>query len=149
MRLWDGFVEAVGGYDRRRPTAETADCVARLDRDDGSPATLARLYAVESGQPEISRTKREGLAERYGVADGAGQRVLQRPRDARRRARRRGPRADRGAATAPPTRTTRRRGRVGVSRQLAPARRRLDAAMSRGDLAIGIALGLILGGSSR
>ncbi|HSJ18233.1 MAG TPA: iron-containing redox enzyme family protein, partial [Solirubrobacterales bacterium] len=34
--------------------------------------TLARLYAVESGQPEISTVKRDGLVELYGVADGPG-----------------------------------------------------------------------------
>ena len=33
---------------------------------------LVRLYAIESGQPEISKTKREGLAQHYGVGDGAG-----------------------------------------------------------------------------
>ena len=33
---------------------------------------LVRLYSIESGQPEISRTKREGLDEHYGVGDGAG-----------------------------------------------------------------------------
>jgi pyrroloquinoline quinone (PQQ) biosynthesis protein C len=33
---------------------------------------LVRLYAIESGQPQISRTKREGLLDRYGFADGAG-----------------------------------------------------------------------------
>ncbi len=43
----------------------------------GPPTTasspdLARLYAIESGQPAISKTKREGLLERYGFADGAG-----------------------------------------------------------------------------
>jgi pyrroloquinoline quinone (PQQ) biosynthesis protein C len=32
---------------------------------------LARLYAIESGQPAISKTKREGLVDRYGFADGA------------------------------------------------------------------------------
>ena len=32
---------------------------------------LITLYAVESGQPEISQTKRRGLVERYGYADGA------------------------------------------------------------------------------
>jgi pyrroloquinoline quinone (PQQ) biosynthesis protein C len=33
---------------------------------------LARLYAVEVSQPAISRTKRAGLIDRYGFADGAG-----------------------------------------------------------------------------
>ena len=34
--------------------------------------SLVRLYAIESGQPEISRTKRDGLLERYGFEDAAG-----------------------------------------------------------------------------
>ena len=29
-----------------------------------------RLYAIESGQPEISLTKRAGLVDRYGFVDG-------------------------------------------------------------------------------
>ncbi len=33
---------------------------------------LARLYAIESGQPSISETKRQGLLDRYGFADGSG-----------------------------------------------------------------------------
>jgi pyrroloquinoline quinone (PQQ) biosynthesis protein C len=39
---------------------------------DGSDplATLVRLYAIESGQPEISRVKREGLLQLYGFEDG-------------------------------------------------------------------------------
>ena len=35
-------------------------------------AQLVRLYAIESGQPAISRTKREGLAAHYGIGDGPG-----------------------------------------------------------------------------
>ena len=31
-----------------------------------------KLYAIESGQPEISRIKRQGLVDRYGFADGPG-----------------------------------------------------------------------------
>jgi pyrroloquinoline quinone (PQQ) biosynthesis protein C len=30
------------------------------------------MYAIESGQPEISRIKREGLARFYGIEGGAG-----------------------------------------------------------------------------
>ncbi len=38
---------------------------------DGDPlATLARLYAIESGQPAISRTKLEGLTTHYGFEEG-------------------------------------------------------------------------------
>lgn len=72
VRLWDGFVDAVGGASDAEPTAETAECVEAWTVADGRLATLARLYAIESGQPEISRTKREGLAAFYGIEDGAG-----------------------------------------------------------------------------
>ena len=72
VRLWDGFVAASGGSTEAAPTAETAACV-REWTDAGDPlAALVRLYAIESGQPEISRIKREGLVDRYGFADGAG-----------------------------------------------------------------------------
>jgi pyrroloquinoline-quinone synthase len=70
--LWDGFVEAAGGDGEARATPETDDCVRAWTADDGLIETLARLYAIESGQPEISRIKREGLLDRYGYADGAG-----------------------------------------------------------------------------
>jgi pyrroloquinoline-quinone synthase len=72
VELWDGFVDAVGGSADAPPTAETAECVVEWTAADGLLPTLARLYAVESGQPEISRIKRQGLVERYGVADGEG-----------------------------------------------------------------------------
>jgi pyrroloquinoline-quinone synthase len=72
VRLWDGFVAAAGGSATDAPMAETAACV-REWTDAGDPlAALVRLYAIESGQPEISRIKREGLVDRYGFADGAG-----------------------------------------------------------------------------
>lgn len=72
VELWDRFVAAVGGDTGAEPNAETRECVAAWTAADGLLANLARLYAVESGQPEISRTKREGLVGHYGVADGAG-----------------------------------------------------------------------------
>ena len=72
VALWDGFVAAAGGDTAAEPTPETRECVDAWTADDGLVATMARLYAVESGQPEISRTKREGLLGRYGFSDGAG-----------------------------------------------------------------------------
>jgi pyrroloquinoline-quinone synthase len=72
VALWDGFVDAVGGSAAAAPTAETTDCVREWTADEGLLPTLARLYAIESGQPEISRVKRQGLVELYGVADGTG-----------------------------------------------------------------------------
>ena len=116
---------------------------------DGEPLeTLVRLYAIESGQPEISRTKREGLLDRYGFADGAGTAYFRvhESRDVEHAAEVRELIAEladerrRGRA--------RRRRRVGVPRQLAPARRGLDRARGArgdGDLLGGIVLGLALG----
>jgi pyrroloquinoline-quinone synthase len=70
--LWDGFVTAVGGRVDAAPKAETRECVEAWTADGERVFQLARLYAIESGQPEISRTKREGLAKHYGVGDGPG-----------------------------------------------------------------------------
>ena len=70
--LWDGFVEAAGGEIGAEPTPETAECVTEWTAPDGYLAQLARLYAIESGQPEISRVKREGLSSFYGIDGGPG-----------------------------------------------------------------------------
>lgn len=70
--LWDGFVEATGGEIGAEPTPETAECVSAWTQPAGYLPSLARLYAIESGQPEISRVKREGLARFYGIEDGSG-----------------------------------------------------------------------------
>jgi pyrroloquinoline-quinone synthase len=72
ITLWDGFVDAVGGDSTAAPTAETRECVEAWTVDDGRLAQLVRLYAIESGQPQISKTKREGLVEHYGIGDGPG-----------------------------------------------------------------------------
>jgi pyrroloquinoline-quinone synthase len=70
--LWDGFVEAAGGEIGVEPTPETAECVTAWTAPDGYLEQLARMYAIESGQPEISRIKREGLARFYGIDGGTG-----------------------------------------------------------------------------
>ena len=72
LRLWDGFVEASGGDPNAAPTAETEDCVRAWAADGDLLSALVRLYAIESGQPEISRIKRAGLTDRYGFSDGPG-----------------------------------------------------------------------------
>jgi pyrroloquinoline-quinone synthase len=72
VRLWDGFVDAAAGSADDQPTAETAECVRTWARDDDALEILARLYAIESGQPEVSRTKRDGLLGAYGFEDGPG-----------------------------------------------------------------------------
>jgi len=70
--LWDGFVEAAGGEIGAEPTPETADCVSEWTSPDGYLGQLGRMYAIESGQPEISRIKREGLSRFYGIDGGTG-----------------------------------------------------------------------------
>lgn len=72
IALWDGFVEAVGGEVAAEPTAETRECVEAWTAGDDRVCQLVRLYAIESGQPPISKTKREGLAAHYGIGDGPG-----------------------------------------------------------------------------
>lgn len=72
VRLWDGFVEAAGGDAGDAPTAETSQCVSAWTAGGDVSELLARLYAIESGQPAISKTKREGLLDRYGYEDGSG-----------------------------------------------------------------------------
>jgi pyrroloquinoline-quinone synthase len=68
--LWDDFAAALDAPLDRRPTAETAACATAWRRDDSLEAR-AVLYAVESGQPDVSRTKLTGLVEHYGFARGS------------------------------------------------------------------------------
>jgi pyrroloquinoline-quinone synthase len=70
--LWDDFVEAAGGEIGAEPTPETAECVTAWTAPEGYLEQLARMYAIESGQPEIARIKREGLERFYGINGGPG-----------------------------------------------------------------------------
>lgn len=72
VRLWDGFVEASGGETGTPPGPETEECVRAWTEGGDLASKLVRLYAVESGQPEISRTKLDGLLGSYGFAEGPG-----------------------------------------------------------------------------
>jgi pyrroloquinoline-quinone synthase len=72
VALWDGFVDAVGGDVTAAPSPETRECVESWTAGEDRLAQLVRLYAIESGQPAISKTKREGLAVHYGIGDGPG-----------------------------------------------------------------------------
>ena len=70
VELWDEF--ATRG--RRRPragaAAETDACAAAWTAAGDTLEGLVVLYAIESGQPAISRTKLDGLVEHYGVEEG-------------------------------------------------------------------------------
>jgi pyrroloquinoline-quinone synthase len=74
--LWRRFAASLGASDQALSavprTPEVADAIAEFRRStrEGSVAEgLAALYAYESQIPEVSKTKREGLAAFYGVTD--------------------------------------------------------------------------------
>jgi len=73
VELWDRFTAAVGGDPDAQPTAETEACARAWAGDGSRPMlkSLVAMYAVESGQPEIAETKREGLVEHYDFAPGS------------------------------------------------------------------------------
>jgi pyrroloquinoline-quinone synthase len=73
IELWDEFAEALAAPTDREPRPETAACAAAWTSPGDLLDGLATLYAVESGQPEISRTKLDGLVEHYGFdVEGPG-----------------------------------------------------------------------------
>jgi pyrroloquinoline-quinone synthase len=66
VALWDDFAAALDAPPLdRSPNTETIECASAWRRDEPLEAR-AVLYAIESGQPDISRTKLEGLVEHYG-----------------------------------------------------------------------------------
>jgi pyrroloquinoline-quinone synthase len=70
VALWDQFAGAVGGHKARKPNAETRACVESWTAGRDTLEGLVVAYAIESGQPEISKTKLEGLTRHYGVNEG-------------------------------------------------------------------------------
>jgi pyrroloquinoline-quinone synthase len=66
--LWDEFAAAFGADTSRAPSSETAECVTAWTAPGNRREALAVLYAIEAGQPAVSRTKLDGLAEHYGVS---------------------------------------------------------------------------------
>jgi pyrroloquinoline-quinone synthase len=69
--LWDAFAHAVDADLAQEPAAETAQCAAAWTAAGDALEGLVVLYAIESAQPAISRTKLEGLVDHYGLAEGA------------------------------------------------------------------------------
>jgi pyrroloquinoline-quinone synthase len=63
-----GADEAVAHKSRRGPLAQTARCVTAWSAGEDALERLAVLYAIEASQPEIARTKLDGLIEHYGYA---------------------------------------------------------------------------------
>jgi pyrroloquinoline-quinone synthase len=70
IELWDDFAAALDAPLDREPSKETRDCAGAWRAEDSLEAR-AVLYAVESGQPDISRTKLTGLVDHYGFTAGS------------------------------------------------------------------------------
>lgn len=68
--LWDDFARAAGATAASAPLPETRACVDAWTAGRDELEALVTSYAVESGQPAISRTKLEGLVGRYGYEEG-------------------------------------------------------------------------------
>ncbi len=70
VALWEQFARACGapapGAERAR--AQTEACTAGWTAGEGLLEHLAVLYVIEAGQPQISRTKIDGLAAHYGYS---------------------------------------------------------------------------------
>jgi pyrroloquinoline-quinone synthase len=74
VELWDEFAQAAGavpageaGSGRGLP--ETDECTRAWTAGEDLLDHLAVLYAIEASQPEISRTKIEGLTAHYGYTE--------------------------------------------------------------------------------
>lgn len=72
IALWDDFTASVGGSAYASPLQETVDCASAWTAGRDALESLAVLYAIESAQPEISRTKLRGLLAHYGLEEGLG-----------------------------------------------------------------------------
>ena len=68
--LWDAFARAVHADLDQEPASETAECAAAWTAAGDALEGLVVLYAIESAQPAIARTKLDGLAEHYGFTEG-------------------------------------------------------------------------------
>jgi pyrroloquinoline-quinone synthase len=76
VELWEQFARAAGAplaasSAGAGASAGTEECVTAWTAGEDLLEHLAVLYAIEAGQPEISRTKIEGLTTHYGyTAEG-------------------------------------------------------------------------------
>jgi pyrroloquinoline-quinone synthase len=70
IALWDEFAKAasaaIGEDPDRQALTETDECVLAWTTGSDALEHLAVLYAIEASQPEIAKTKLDGLVERYG-----------------------------------------------------------------------------------
>jgi pyrroloquinoline quinone (PQQ) biosynthesis protein C len=68
VELWDRFAAAAGTTSAGDPQPQTRECIDAWTAGESLLERLAVLYAIEAGQPEISRTKLDGLIDHYGYA---------------------------------------------------------------------------------
>jgi pyrroloquinoline-quinone synthase len=68
--LWNDFARAAGAPEASAPRPETRACVDAWTAGRNSLEALVATYAIESGQPAISRTKLGGLVRHYGFEEG-------------------------------------------------------------------------------
>src|SRR5688500_12037633 len=75
--LWLRFCDALGldrdavtGVELLPETKQAIDAMREVSRTMPPAASLAALYAYESQQPEVMKTKREGLRDLYKLAEG-------------------------------------------------------------------------------
>jgi pyrroloquinoline-quinone synthase len=70
VALWEQFARATGSPSAGDPPlAGTTVCARAWSAGETLLEHLAVLYAVEAGQPEISRTKLDGLSAHYGFSE--------------------------------------------------------------------------------
>jgi pyrroloquinoline-quinone synthase len=69
VALWDAFAAGCGSVPADANT-ETLECADSWTAGDDKLERLAVLYAIESAQPAIARTKLEGLVGHYGFEEG-------------------------------------------------------------------------------
>jgi pyrroloquinoline-quinone synthase len=72
VELWEQFARATGApgaaSNREGALGETEACVRAWTAGEDLLEHLAVLYSIEASQPEISKTKLEGLTAHYGYA---------------------------------------------------------------------------------
>jgi pyrroloquinoline-quinone synthase len=70
VALWDEFARAAGAppADGEPVLPETEACVQAWTQGEDLLEHLAVLYAIEASQPEVAKTKLEGLSAHYGYA---------------------------------------------------------------------------------
>jgi pyrroloquinoline-quinone synthase len=69
VALWDAFAAGCGSVPADA-NAETLECADTWTAGDDKLERLAVLYAIESAQPAIARTKLDGLVAHYGFEEG-------------------------------------------------------------------------------